>query len=83
MIAAREKEELVSSDDYVQTVFTQVIADHLALREQNAALEERMPLRDYLPFNYVQSGSSQPFDLRPPGRQWFEQEDGSELGWAA
>jgi hypothetical protein len=78
-----EQEELVSSEEYVRTVFTDAIAEHLALRQKNAPLEPHMPLRDYLPKDYVRLVETPTVEVRSPTRQWFDLDDGSALDWAA
>ena len=82
-VEVREQEELVSSEKYVQTVFTDAIAQHLALRQQNAPLEEQMPLRDYLPVDYLRVDDPTTDHHRAPVRQWFQQDNGNALDWAA
>ena len=82
-VVVREQEELVSSEHYVQTVFTDAIAHHLALRQQNAPLEEQMPLRDYLPVDYLRVDEPTANHHHAPVRQWFQQDNGDALDWAA
>ncbi|MCX6411736.1 MAG: hypothetical protein NTZ81_05205 [Actinobacteria bacterium] len=73
----------MSSEKYVQTVFTDAIAQHLALRQQNAPLEEQMPLRDYLPVDYLRVDEPTANHHHAPVRQWFQQDNGDALDWAA
>lgn len=73
----------MSSEEYAQTVFTDVIAEHLALRQRNAHLEEQMPLRDYLPTDYVRVVEPAAGTIPPQARQWFDLEDDGALDWAA
>jgi hypothetical protein len=79
----REQEDLVASDENVRTVFTDAIAEHLALRQRNAALEEAMPLRDYLPVDYVRVDEPTDPGRLPAVRQWFDVEEDGGLEWAA
>jgi len=71
------------SKEYVQTVFTDVIAEHLALRQKNAELESAMPLRDYLPVDYLRIDEPTGRYPQVPVRQWFQQDNGDALDWAA
>ncbi len=73
----------MSSEQYVRTIFTDVIAEHLALRQQNAGLEPKMPLRDYLPTDYVRMAEATSTAVPPPARQWFDLDDDAALDWAA
>ena len=73
----------MSSEHYVQTVFTDAIAQHLALRQQNAPLEEQMPLRDYLPNDYLRVDEPTNQGTVVPMRQWFDVDEGDALDWAA
>lgn len=70
--------EEISRDD-----LTAAIADHLALRQQNAVLEAAMPLRDYLPRDYVRVEEPTQNGTVSPIRQWFDVEDDGGLDWAA
>jgi hypothetical protein len=79
----REQEDLVASDENVRTVFTDAIAEHLALRQRNAALEDAMPLRDYLPVDYVRVDEPTDPGRLPAVRQWFDVEEDGGLEWAA
>ncbi len=73
----------MSSEEYARTVFTQAIAEHLELRERNRLLEERMPLRDYLPLDHIPQASPSPLPFAAmEGGAWFDVED-DQLGWAA
>jgi len=83
LLSTSEQEERVSSEEYVRTVFTDAIADHLALRQKNAPLEQHMPLRDYLPTGYVRMDEVASTAVPPPARQWFDLDDDSALDWAA
>lgn len=62
---------------------TAAIADHLALRQRNAALEDAMPLRDYLPRDYVPVEDPTDNEAAEPFRQWFDVEGDHGLDWAA
>ena len=73
----------MASEEYVRTVFTEAIAEHLALREQNAGLEVQMPLRDYLPVDYVRMDEPVSLGIAPAARQWFDVDDEQSLEWAA
>ncbi|MFM7247157.1 MAG: hypothetical protein ACKO2Y_06780 [Actinomycetota bacterium] len=73
----------MASEDYVRTVFTDAIAEHLALRQRNAGLEQAMPLRDYLPVNYVRVDEPTDPGRIPAIRQWFDVEEDGGLEWAA
>ena len=70
--------EEISRDD-----LTAAIADHLALRQRNAELEGAMPLRDYLPRDYVRVEEPTQNGTVSPIRQWFDLEDDGGLDWAA
>ena len=73
----------MASDENVRTVFTDAIAEHLALRQRNAALEDAMPLRDYLPVDYVRVDETTDPGRLPAVRQWFDVEEDGGLEWAA
>ena len=73
----------MASDENVRTVFTDAIAEHLALRQRNAALEDAMPLRDYLPVDYVRVDEPTNPGRLPAVRQWFDVEEDGGLEWAA
>lgn len=73
----------MSSEENARTVFTDAIAEHLALRQRNAHLEEHMPLRDYLPTDYVRGVEPVADIAVPPARQWFDLDDDGALDWAA
>lgn len=73
----------MASDENVRTVFTDAIAEHLALRQRNAALEDSMPLRDYLPVDYVRVDEPTNPGRLPVARQWFDVEEDGGLEWAA
>jgi hypothetical protein len=79
----REKEDLVSTEDFNRTVLTDAIAEHLALRQRNAQLEQAMPLRDYLPNDYLRVEEPTNQGLVVPMRQWFDVDEGDALDWAA
>ena len=57
--------------------------EHLALRAQNAALEASMPLRDYLPVDYVPPEPALEPPPRPRRREWFDLDDAASAKWAA
>jgi hypothetical protein len=71
------------SDGISREDLTAAIADHLALRQRNAALEDAMPLRDYLPHDYVRVDEPTFSGNVAPIRQWFDLEDEGGLDWAA
>ena len=71
------------SDQPSRNVLTDAIAAHLELRQRNAALEDAMPLRDYLPSDYVRVDEPTMNGRVTPIRQWFDVEDDGALGWAA
>ena len=79
----REKEDLVSTEDFNRTVLTDAIAEHLALRQRNAQLEQAMPLRDYLPNDYLRVDEPTHQGTVVPMRQWFDVDEGNALDWAA
>ena len=60
------------SEGISQGDLTAAIADHLALRQRNAALEDVMPLRDYLPRDYVPVEEPTDNGVITPLRQWFD-----------
>ena len=67
------------SDGISREDLTAAIADHLALRQKNAALEGAMPLRDYLPSDYVRIEEPTNNGSVAPNRQWFDVEVDAEL----
>ena len=71
------------SEEISREDLTAAIADHLALRQKNAALEGAMPLRDYLPNDYVRIEEPTNNGAATPIRQWFDLEDDGGLDWAA
>lgn len=73
----------MSTGEYNRTVLTDAIADHLALRQRNAQLEDAMPLRDYLPNDYLRVEEPTNQGLVVPMRQWFDVDEGDALDWAA
>ena len=70
-------------EDRHQTALTEAIAEHLELRRRNAALEQSMPLRDYLPTDYLRVDEPTMSGSVTPIRQWFDVDDGGALDWAA
>ena len=73
----------MSTEDFNQTVRTDAIAEHLALRQRNAQLEQEMPLRDYLPNDYLRVDEPTNQGMATPIRQWFDLDEGDALDWAA
>ncbi len=73
----------MASEENVRTVFTDAIAEHLMLRQRNAGLEDAMPLRDYLPVDYVRVDEPTDPGRLPAVRQWFDVEEDGGLEWAA
>lgn len=71
------------SEESNRTVLTDAIAEHLELRRRNAALEASMPLRDYLPKDYLRVDEPTMSGSVTPIRQWFDVDDGGALDWAA
>ena len=71
------------SEEISREDLTAAIADHLALRQKNAGLESAMPLRDYLPHDYVRVEEPTFNGTVAPIRQWFDLEDEGGLDWAA
>jgi hypothetical protein len=71
------------SEETSRTFLTDAIAEHLALRQRNAALEDAMPLRDYLPSDYLRVDEPTMSGRVTPIRSWFDVEDDSALDWAA
>ncbi len=73
----------MSQEESTAARFGDVIAEHLALRAQNAALEASMPLRDYLPVDYVPPEPAPEPPPRPRRREWFDLDDAASAKWAA
>lgn len=73
----------MSTEGFNRTVLTDAIAEHLALRQRNAQLEDAMPLRDYLPKDYLRVDEPTNQGVVVPMRQWFDLDEGDALDWAA
>ncbi|MGI9116894.1 MAG: hypothetical protein ACR2JV_04575 [Gaiellales bacterium] len=73
----------MSTNEFNRTVLTDAIAEHLALRQRNAELEAEMPLRDYLPTDYLRLEEPTYQGDVAPARRWFDMDDGDALDWAA
>ncbi len=73
----------MSTEEHHRTVLTDAIAEHLALRQRNAELERAMPLRDYLPKEYLRVDEPTNQGGAIPIRQWFDVDEGNSLDWAA
>lgn len=71
------------SDGISREDLAAAIAEHLELRQRNAELEGEMPLRDYLPREYVRVDEPTFNGTVAPIRQWFDLEDEGGLDWAA
>ena len=61
----------------------QLVEQLTAALERNAELEGEMPLRDYLPQDYVRVEEPTFNGNVAPIRQWFDLEDEGGLDWAA
>ena len=73
----------MSTEEHNRTVLTDAIAEHLALRQRNAELEQAMPLRDYLPKDSLRFEEPTNQGGAVPIRQWFDLDEGDALDWAA